>query len=76
MWAHVRTPGSGNDNKDVAAWWVQTGFGLAMKPIAKGVLLVYDSLVLDKTLYATLESFCFVFGKVVPLLLYGYVGML
>ena len=40
MWTYVRTPSSGNDNRDVAAWWLWTGIRLSMEPVAEGMLLV------------------------------------
>jgi len=50
MWADVRTPGSGNDSRDAAAWWLWTGIELTMGSAAEGVYLVRISLVLDKNL--------------------------
>jgi len=40
MWADVRARGSGNDNKDAAAWWLWTDFGLSMEPFVEEMLLV------------------------------------
>jgi len=50
MWADVRTPGSGNDSRDAAAWWLWMGIELTMGPVAEGVYLVRISLVMDKNL--------------------------
>jgi len=47
----MRTPDSGTNDIDAAAWWLWTGIGLTMEPTTEGDLLVYDSLVLDKTLH-------------------------
>ena len=72
MWADVRTLGSGNDNRDATTWWLWMGLGLTMESTTEGVLLVYDSLVLDKTLcYSWTIVLCF--RQCGISFLYGYV---
>jgi len=66
MWADVRTPGSGNDSRDVAAWWLWTGIRLTMGLAAEGVLLDTFSLVLDKNL-CYFWTIVLMLGSVVPL---------
>jgi len=67
MWADVRTPDSGNDNMDVAAWWIGRVLGPLWGPSLKD-FISHDSIVRTRPSIVICFSSALCLGRVELLL--------